>query len=132
MKIVDEKHIILEYDEELKCIIQTWKGFYNSDAFRLGVNQTNQLFVQKSPVDAFLVDISQSSVIKKEDTDWAARTAIPAAIKNGLKYYGFVLPANVFTQVSLNNFKQELNQPSLEIRLFDSIENAKNWVRDMR
>ena len=132
MKEVNEKNIVLEYDEDLKCIIQTWKGFFNSEVFRTGVEKTNKLFEKKKPVEAFLVDISSSSVIKKEDTDWAARTAIPAAIRNGLKYYGFVLPENVFTQVSLSNFKKELNQPSLEIKLFDSINDAKNWVREIQ
>lgn len=131
MKIVNEKNLVLEFDEELNCIIQTWKGFFNSEFFKTGVEKTNKLFEQKRPVKKFLVDISQSSVIKKEDTDWAARTAIPKAISNGLKYYGFVLPENVFTQVSLNNFKQELNQPSIEIRLFDNIDSAKTWARSL-
>lgn len=131
MKIVNEKNLVLEYDDDLNCIIQTWKGFFNSEFFKDGVEKTNKLFEQKKPVEKFLVDISQCSVIKKDDTDWAARTAIPKAISNGLKYYGFVLPENIFTQVSLNNFKQELNQPSLEIRIFDSIEAAKNWARGL-
>lgn len=131
MKIVEEKNIVLEYDDDLKCIIQTWKGFFNSEVFRSGVERTNQLFAKKKPVATFLVDISQSSVIKKEDTDWAATTAIPIAIKNGLKNYGFVLPANVFTQVSLNNFKEQLNQPTLTIRLFDNMESAKEWARSL-
>ena len=90
MIIVNEKHLLLEYDEELKAIIQTWKGFFPSESFRAGVERTNKLFVEKSPVRKFLVDISNSSVIKGEDTTWAAQTAIPKAIHNGLKYYGFV------------------------------------------
>lgn len=130
MVIVNEKHLFLEYDEELKCIVQVWKGFFNSELFREGVNKTNALFAQKKPVTKFLVDISESSVIKKEDTEWAAVNAIPTAIENGLKYYGFVLPKNAFTQVSLNNFRKDLNQPSLEVQLFDSLDRAKAWVKE--
>ena len=131
MEFVNEKHLFLAYDEDLKCIIQVWKGFFSSELFREGVNKTNELFAMKKPVSKFLVDISDSSVIKKEDTEWAARNAIPTAIKNGLKYYGFVLPSNVFTQVSLNNFRKDLNQPSLEVQIFNSLERAKAWAKEV-
>ncbi len=130
MVIVDEKHLFLEYDEELKCVIQVWKGFFSSELFREGCNKTNALFEKQKPVTKFLVDISESSVIKKEDTEWAAINAIPTAIKNGLKYYGFVLPKNAFTQVSLNNFRKDLNQPTLEVQLFDSLDRAKKWAEE--
>jgi hypothetical protein len=128
MIIVNEKHLVLEYDEELKTIIQTWKGFFTSEKFREGVEETNKLFEKKAPVKKFLVDTRACSVVKGEDTTWAAQTAIPTAIRHGLKYYGFVLPENVFTQVSLNNFQEQLNQPSLEISLFKTLEEAKQWA----
>lgn len=130
MVVVNDKHLVLEYDERMNCIFQIWKGFFSSELFREGVEKTNALFAQKKPVPNFLVDISESSVIKKEDTEWAATTAIPLAIQNGLKNYGFVLPKNIFTQVSLNNFRNDLNQPSLSIRLFDNLDRAKEWVQE--
>lgn len=130
MVTVNEKHLVLKYDENLNCIFQIWKGFFTSEQFREGVEQTNKLFAQQKPVPNFLVDISESSVIKKEDTEWAATTAIPLAVKNGLKNYGFVLPKNVFAQVSLNNFRRDLNQPTLSIELFDNLERAKDWVEN--
>lgn len=131
MLVVNEKHLVLEYDEEMEAIIQTWKGYFPSESFRAGVERTNKLFQEKKPVTIFLVDISNSSVVKGEDTTWAAKTAIPKAIENGLKYYGFVLPLNVFTQVSLKNFQEQLNQPSLETGIFKSIKEAKAWARNL-
>ena len=129
MIVVNEKHLVLAYDEELKAIIQTWRGFFSSEEFRQGVTLTNKLFEEKAPVTKFLVDISESSVIKGEDTAWAAQHAIPIAISWGLKYYGFVLPVSVFTQISLDNFRDQLNQPSLETEVFKSIEDAREWAR---
>jgi hypothetical protein len=129
--VVNEKHLELEFNAELNCIIQTWKGYFSSELFRKGVERTNELFKEKKPVRKFLVDISTSGVIKQEDTSWAAQHAIPTAIENGLNYYGFVVPVNVFTQMSLNNFKRDLNYPSIEVKLFDSIESAKEWMRSL-
>lgn len=131
MLVVNDKNLVLAYDEDLKCIIQTWKGHFSSDYFKEGVERTNQLFANKRPVSRFLVDAQNASLIKKEDTDWAAKTAIPTAIRHGLKYYGFVVPTNVFTQLSLNNFQKELNQPSLEIKLFDNIDAARAWMKSV-
>lgn len=131
LKVVNDKNLVLEYDDELNCIFQTWKGYFTSEFFRQGVEKTNKLFSDQKPVTKFLVDIQESSVIKKDDTDWAARTAIPLAIEKGLQYYGFVLPKNVFTQVSLKNFQKELNQPTITVRLFDDMGVAKAWVESL-
>lgn len=132
MIVVNEEHLLLEYDPKLKAIVQTWKGFFSSEAFRAGVERTNRLFEEKNPVTKFLVDISDSAVIKGEDTSWAAQNAIPRAIQNGLKYYGFVLPKSVFAEISLKNFREQLHQPSLEIGIFKSIEEAKAWARQKK
>ncbi len=126
IKVVDQKHLVLEFDEQNQCIIQTWRGFFNSQQFRAGVEQTNRLFEQKKP-SRFLVDISQSSLIKKEDTDWAANNAIPKAILNGLKYYAFVVPTSVFTQITLENFKDEV-ESVIKIQPFDNFNKAKQWL----
>lgn len=130
MKVINEKHLVLEYDENINCIIQTWVGFCNSEKFRDGVRKTNELFKKKKPATKFLVDGSNAAIVKQEDTEWAAKTAIPIAIENGLKFYAFVLPKNVFSQLSLQQFKQGLNQPSLQVQLFDDIEKAKKWMSE--
>lgn len=130
MKEVNEKHLVLEYDEASRCIIQTWKGFSGSVKFREGVEKTNQLFKKNNPTKKFIVDATEAAVVAQEDTIWAAKTAIPIAIQNGLKYYALVVPKNVFSQLSLQNFRNMLNQPSLEVQLFDDLLKAKNWIQD--
>src|SRR5690606_12447125 len=118
MTVVNEKYLTLQYNKELNCIVQSWKGFYNSEDFRKGVNRTNQLFAEMKPVYTFLVDGTESAVVRNEDTQWAAETALPLAIKNGLKYYGIVLPKNLFAQVSVKNLRKSLNLP-IEVQTFD-------------
>ena len=126
IKILDQKHLLLEFDEQNQCVIQTWRGFFNSQQFRAGCEQTLRLFEQKKPA-RFLVDISQCSLIKKEDTDWAANTIIPKTIQNGLKYYAFVVPTSVFTQITLENFKDEV-ESVIKIQPFDNFDKAKQWL----
>ncbi len=130
-KVINDKHLELEFDPALNCITQTWKGYFSSELFRQGVNRTNQLFNEKAPVAKFLVDISESGVIKQEDTNWAARISIPAAIEKGLTHYALVAPKNVFTQMSLYSYQQELNQLSLQVRLFDTFESALEWLKSI-
>lgn len=126
MKVINQKHLTLEYDESHKCIVQVWNGYFTSEQFRNGVISTNKLFEQKKP-PRFLVDISNCNIVKKEDTDWAATHAIPLAIKNGLKYYAFVVPTNVFSQMTLNNFKSEV-ESHITIQPFDNRKLAIEWL----
>lgn len=129
MKEVNEKHLVLEFDEKLGCIIQTWIGFAGTEKFRAGVEKTNELF-RRTKSKKFIVDGSGAAVVKQEDTEWAAKTAIPLAIQNGLKYYALIVPKNLFSQISLQHFKSSLNQPSLEVQLFDDITKAKTWMSE--
>jgi hypothetical protein len=126
MKIFESKNLVIERDDKLKCIIQHWKGFASSESFRQGIEKSIALFKDKS-LDKILSNTRDFGMVKKEDTEWVNSYSMPLLLQNGLRYIAFVVPANVFSQISVENFKKG-SKDSVEIRYFDDVEKAKEWM----
>jgi hypothetical protein len=130
MILFQKPYVTLELDEKAKCLIQNWKGFATSEQFREAINQSVKFFEERKNLNKIISNTKDFAVVKKEDTDWVASTANPVLLKNGLKYMAFVLPTNVFTQVSVNNFKSKADD-ALQIKYFDDLDKAKQWISSL-
>lgn len=126
MKVFENQNLVLERDDQLKCLIQNWKGFASSDRFREGIQKSIDLFKDKK-LNKILSNTKDFGMVKKEDTEWVGSYSMPLLIKDGLKYLAFVVPTNVFSQLSIENFKKGAEGP-VEIRYFDNTEKAKEWM----
>ena len=126
MILYQKNYLTLEYNEELSCLIQHWKGFATSEQFREGIQQSIVYFKEKN-INKHVSDTKDFSVVKKSDTDWVASHATPIMVENGLQYMAFVLPTNVFTQVSVNNFKSKAAS-IVQIQYFDDYDKALDWL----
>lgn len=125
MKVYENQNIVIERDDNLKCLIQNWKGFASSERFRESIKKTIELFEDKK-LNKILSNTKDFGMVKKEDTEWVGTYSMPLLIKNGLKYMAFVVPTNVFTQMSVDNFKKDASGP-VEIRYFDDVVKARQW-----
>ena len=126
MKVFENQNIVIERDDQLKCLIQNWKGFASSEKFREAIHKSVEQFNDKK-LNKILSNTKDFGMVKKEDTDWLNNNAMPLLIKNGLKYAAFVVPSNVFSQMSVENFKKDASGP-IEIRYFDDADKAKQWL----
>jgi hypothetical protein len=126
MILYQKPYLTIEHDENLSCLIQRWKGFATSEQFREGIRQSVSYFEEKK-MNKLISDTKDFAVVKKDDTDWVASHATPIMVRNGLKYMAFILPTNVFTQVSVNNFKSKADD-ILQIQYFDNYDKAIQWL----
>ena len=126
MILFEKPYVTLELDEPLKCLTQRWKGFAKSEQFREGINKSLEIF-QRKPINKIISDTQNASLVRKEDTDWVATTIIPKLVQCGLRYMAFIVPTNVFTQISVDNFKNEA-KGGVRIQYFDDYEKAKEWI----
>ncbi|WP_017731131.1 hypothetical protein [Nafulsella turpanensis] len=129
MKVFESQNIVIERDDELKCLIQNWKGFASSERFREGIQKSIDLFKDKK-LNKILSNTKDFGMVKKEDTEWVNSYSMPLLIKDGLKYMAFVVPSNVFSQMSVENFKKQSEGP-VEIRYFDDVSKAKEWMAEL-
>lgn len=129
MKVYEAQNIIIERDDKLKCLIQNWKGFASSEKFRESIKKTEDLFKDKT-LNKIISNTKDFGMVKKEDTEWVSTESMPTLIERGLKYMAFVVPSNVFSQMSVENFKKQSGD-TIQIRYFDDVEKAKEWMAEL-
>jgi hypothetical protein len=127
MILFQQPHLTLEYDEQYKCLSQHWNGYVKSVQFREGIEKSIDFFKQKNPV-SLISNTRDMAVVSSEDSHWAATYATPILISNGLKYMAFIIPTNLFTHLSVDNFKSK-TAGTLQMQYFDDLSRAREWLR---
>ena len=126
MELIRKSYVTIERDDQLKCLIQTWKGFAKSENFREAINQSLEI-IKKGGLDKIISDTKDAALVSKDDTKWVAQVVTPQMVQHGLRYMAFIVPANVFTQIAVDNFKEDADSV-VKIRYFDQVEDAKDWM----
>ena len=129
MLIEDKPHCTIEYDPDVKCVIQTWRGFAGSKAFRASLEKTVEVF-KTHDVTSIISNTRDSGVVDEEDAQWVPTKINPILIRNGLKKIAFIMPANVFAQWSIDHFLRKAEKQPLEAMRFDTLEQAQAWIRE--
>lgn len=129
MKVFENQNIVIERDDQLKCLIQNWKGFATSDRFREAIQKSIELFKDKK-LNKILSNTKDFGMVKKEDTEWVNTYSMPLLIENGLRYMAFIVPSNVFSQMSVENFKKEMAGP-VELRFYEDVDKARDWMASL-
>ena len=131
MLLIDKPYVTIERDDQLNCLIQHWKGFAHSKDFRAAINESLAFFKEKEgKLNKIISNTKDAALVKKEDTDWVAQVITPQLVEHGLRYMAFVVPTNVFTKFSVDNFKEEA-EAVVAIRHFDNSESAYQWLSEV-
>ena len=125
--LFEKPFLVIEWDADNKLLIQNWKGFASSSQFREGIEKSVEIFRQKQ-VLRLLSNTKESSVVKKEDTEWAATYALGNMVKNGLKAVAFIVPTSVFAGVSVSNFEEKSHEMPVVLKYFDDVDKAIEWL----
>jgi hypothetical protein len=118
----------IHFSEELNVVIMEWKGYSTSSQFREGTElMLNTLIYHRT--SKVLAEIKDMVLIGKEDQEWLIDTFLPRATRFGFKSIALVKPASYFNQVAVGNIYQKIDKYKLNIQLFDTIEQATEWLK---
>lgn len=124
MIVHQNSNVRIEYDPSTKRLTQTWTGFISSKEFKVAIDQT-VAFAEKNLVTSIISDTLNQGVVKPEDTEYAA-SVMPTLFRKGLRKMAFVIPENIFTQLSLKKFAdKERNE---NVQYFKSVSDAQKWI----
>ena len=127
MIIYQTPTVTLDYNNVRHQLVQTWKGFSSSETFREAIDKSVS-FTKANQVDTILSDTLEQSVVKPEDSAYAA-SVMPQLFQNGVKAMAFVMPKNVITQMSLKRFGNESKVDN--VRFFSSVPEAQRWLFEL-
>jgi len=126
MILFEQDHVKVWYNTGTKQLIQKWSGFASSKEFREAIDVTID-FTQHYHVLSLICDLSEQQVVSMEDIHYASHE-FPKLFDYGILASAFVIPADIFSQISLKEFASM--QDETTVQYFKSIEKANKWIAD--
>ena len=130
MKLFETQGGYIAYDPEKRIMTAKFTGFMNGPHFRefmqTGLKELKAKLSEGNVL--WLADTRDHQVAKREETDWVAQVWTPEAMEAGLTHIAFVLPKNVFAEISVSNYQEKAKAiPGLAIKNFDDLSKAEDW-----
>ncbi len=119
----------LTYEEDFKLLTITWsKGAIPFEEYQKPFKIAIE-FMTKKPVYNYISDISEQGIISPAYRKWLQETALPEAVKAGLKRIVGVAAVNIFKQYYINHVFQSAKRFGIPFKMFSTIEAAKEWLK---
>lgn len=113
-------------DNEYNCIMDIWEGpFGSQENFRNVLKDIGDLIVKKG-ITRWLADLRNLQGSFDSSSDFLLEEIMPRVIRSGLLREAVVLPKDIFSKLSATDAIKRLN--NFEIRQFDDLEKAKEWL----
>lgn len=126
-----DKPYTIYYDPAFHLVVMEWDGYSTSAQFREGTElMLKTLITHKA--SKVLADIKDMTIIGQDDQRYIEFNFLPRAMENGFKAIALVKPISYFNKVAIESVSYKLAKTKLQIRLFDNIEEAKQWLLDLQ
>ena len=119
----------LTFYQDNDILIFGWNGFLDVENIIKCHEQSLDL-IKKHNITKIIEDVRKFSGPFSKANDWFVRTYAPSIIKLGVTKTAVILNDNVFTQLSVNDLKEnpEFKQMGLLYRVFNSDYDANEWL----
>lgn len=116
------------FDTDHQWVIMRWDGYVSTHQFREGTEMMLNLLIENR-ASKVLADIKHMLLIDKEDQVWLEQFFLPRAIRFGFRAIAIVKPDSHFNRAAMERISMAINQTNFEIQLFDTIEEAEQWLK---
>jgi hypothetical protein len=126
-----DEYATIELDESVPCVkvkldgIPRFSEHYQLvqskrlDCMREGLKRHRLLHM--------LTDSRTAGPVLEEDVTYFRTKVMPEMEKGGVRFLAIVMPANVFTRMTIQDMTSNTNL--ITVRYFDSIREAREWLR---
>ncbi|AYB32037.1 STAS/SEC14 domain-containing protein [Chryseolinea soli] len=120
-------YIIISYDKANQVLVGKWKIAPTSAEFREGMNSLIAA-MEHFKTGKILTDTTYLGTIHPNDQRWSATEWKQRATKVGYSKIAIIIPADVFTQMAVEDTINQLESPLL-FAYFNNTEDAIDWIK---
>lgn len=125
----DSKFASVEWNDNVKVAVLTWKEFAFGDDFKTPCLKALELAIQNKATKWYS-DTRHLGALKEEDTAWFMQEIVSKMLSNGIKKQALIVPQSVISKLSLTSAGEKAKDIGLETKFFDSAENAIEWLKE--
>lgn len=118
--------IDLSYAKE-GILFHTWLGYRTKDQLQQVLDGHFVKLYEQYKFKKMVIEISKMDGSFDSSNEWMASHLMPKLVKNGLQFCAVVLPANIFAQVSVDDWNKKVG--GFVTRNFGSPNDALAWLR---
>jgi len=85
------------------------------------------VFLEEKNTNRLIVDLTYRQTYTDEDQQWIDKNWFPRALQAGLTYFGYVMPNDLFMQLSADEILVK-RKGSVNIIPFGSLDKAIEWM----
>lgn len=110
-------------------LIMEWKGFVKADLIKEAHEKALSV-IKENNVTGLVEDVVNFTGPFTEVNQWFISYWVPAALKVGLKKAGVLMSSSYFTQLSVEQLKEnsEFKRLGLGYRIFGEMNKATDWL----
>jgi hypothetical protein len=125
--LIEADFAVLTYDPDLKLAKIVWNGKATTKEYQ-HTFITLLEYSKEHKTENFISDLRKQAVVSPENRNWFETVVIPRAIELGLIRAAVIFDGNVFKKYYLNMILKVLNKYKLPLKLFNSDEEANEWI----
>lgn len=120
------------YIKELKLIKLIWKRNPKFDEYKGAFLKLVEFTEHENEVENVITDTREQGVVPPEFRKWLEKEGLPKAIDKGLKRTGIVFDGHIFKKYYLNMILKVVNKFGVPMKLFNTEEEAVNWIKSFQ
>jgi hypothetical protein len=127
--LADNPICVVSRDDGVPCLVVQWRGYATSAQIRF-IHECLVRIIERDRVSRILGDDTALVAVPAEDQDWIIWDWMPRAIAAGLRFVASKSPDGYYGRTSVNRIQTTISQ-KLKVRSFDSLADARAWLRDV-
>ena len=127
--IYQTKAVVSTYSPKEKLIHLCWNSEANTHEYRK-IFQFLIDFIKKRNVRYVVSDIRKEGLVSIDDLKWLEEEIFKKYIHLGVEKIALIIEDSIFSNVYAETIKRKFTNNEIEVRLFDSLKSANNWMKD--
>ncbi len=115
------------YNEKANCIITRSIGFVYDTELKTFLDKII-VFLKEKNTTKLIVDLTFRQTYTDEDQRWIDTNWFPRALQAGLTYFGYVMPNDLFMQLSADEILVK-RKGSVNLIPFGNLDKAIEWIQ---
>ncbi|MFD0999740.1 hypothetical protein ACFQ21_10495 [Ohtaekwangia kribbensis] len=129
MKVYFESdYFVVKYSTAIHAVVNKWITAPTSVEFREGMETLLQAMIYYK-AGKIVSDTTYLGTLLQEDQEWAASHWYRRAVEAGFSHNAIIIPANLFTEMSVYATLDSIEENVTTIRYFDAMEDAMVWIK---
>lgn len=124
----DSEFIRISYNETTSVVVNAWKTPPSSDEFKIGMENLLEA-IKHFKIGKILSDTTYMGAIHPDDQHWTATDWYHRAAKVGFSHNAIVVPPDVFTEMSVKEILDQIENTSVTTSFFQTVEDATAWIQ---